>query len=220
MSNSTANTDGTLRRWRGALGSCVLLYPLVMHLLIVYDMLAIALLGLTLMSLIAAVPALLDSRNRWQALPYVFIALAAFVALMSGTDFALYFPSVVFNLVFAVAFGRTLRAGETPMIERFMHLHHSEKMHPGLVRYARQLTYMWAVCCATMALTAALLGIFTSLETWSLFANVINYAVIVVLFIGQFVVGYIRYRVLTPTQIVSTAARVARRAASGAPGNR
>jgi uncharacterized membrane protein len=106
------------------------------------------------------------------------------------------------------------------MIERFMRLHHGDQMPPALIRYARQLTYIWTACCGAMAVTAAVLAIFTSLEAWSLFANVIAYAIIGVLFLGQFIYGYYRFRALTPTQIMPTAARMARRAASGAPGHR
>jgi uncharacterized membrane protein len=221
MSNNTANTDGALAvRRRRVLGSAVLLYPLLMHFLIVHGMHGAALLGLMAISLTAAAFALLDEKQRLQALPYLLIAMAAGVGLAAGNAFALYLPSIVFNLVFAGAFARTLRMGDVPMIERFMRLHHGDQMSPELVRFARQLTYVWAAFCAAMAAVSAALVVFTSLETWSLFANVINYALIAVLFIGQFVYGYLRHRAIAPTQIVPTAARMARRAASGGPSHR
>jgi uncharacterized membrane protein len=222
MSNKPANPDAARAkvRRRRVLSSCVLLYPLLMHVLIVYQLQGAALLGLAAVGLTATVVAVLDGDGWQQALPYLVIAVAAGAALAAGNAFALYLPSIVVNLVFAGTFARTLRAGDTPMIERFMRLHHGEQMVPELVRYARQLTYIWAAFCAVMAITSAVLMIFTSLEAWSLFANVINYALVAALFIGQFVYGYLRYRAIAPAQIVPTAARMARRAASGGPGNR
>jgi uncharacterized membrane protein len=220
MSNNTVSTNAALQRWRRALGSAVLLYPLAMHVFIVYELQAVALLGLAAISIAAAVFAWLDSGGRIQALPYLFIAAAAGTGLASGGEFALYLPSIVFNLVFAGVFGRTLRTGDIPMVERFMRVHHGENLVPELVRYARQLTVTWTVFCTVMALTSAVLMIFTSLETWSLFANVVNYVLIAALFIGQFVYGYVRYRAIAPMQIMPTAARVARRVTAGSSGRR
>ncbi|HKQ30129.1 MAG TPA: hypothetical protein VJS66_02490 [Burkholderiales bacterium] len=222
MSNSIASTDGAyaLQRWRRVFGVGVVLYPLAMHVLIVYGQLSMALFGLALVSLIAGVFALSDSRGKLQALSYALIAVAAAVGLVSGRDFAFYLPSIVFNLFFASVFALTLRSGETPMVERFMRVHHGEDMVPELVRFARHLTCLWAVFCIVMSITSAVLAVFASLEAWSLFANVINYALIVLLFIGQFVYGFLRHRALTPTEIVPTAARTAARMARRAASHR
>lgn len=218
MSNSIVNPDIMLQRWHRVFCSGVLLYPIVMHVMIVYDLLGAALLGLAAISMVAAVFALLNPRGRMQALPYLFIAAAVGAGFLSGNQFAVYLPSIVFNVFFASAFAYTLRTGDTPMIERFMRAHHGEQMGPELVRYARQLTYAWVMVCAVLALTSAVLAIFASLEIWSLFANVVSYAVVAALFIGQFIYGYFRHRAIAAMQIVPMAARVARRMTAGTPG--
>jgi len=208
MSNKTANTDGAaLRHWRRAFSAGVLLYPLVMHVLIVYGRLAPALFGLMLISLVAGIFSLSDPYGKPQALCYVLVAVSAGIGLVSDREFAFYLPSIVFSLLIAGAFANTLRVGETPMIERFMRLQHGDDMPPALVRYARQLTVIWSVFCVAMALTSAVLAIFASLEAWSFFANVINYLLIVLLFIGQFIYGFLRHQALRPAEIVPTAAR-------------
>jgi uncharacterized membrane protein len=213
MSSSSVSTERAAPRWQRVLGNSVLLYPLVMHFLIVHDHLAAALAGLAAMGLVAAAAALQQVSGRLQALLYLAIATAALVCLGAGIELALYLPPIVFNLMFALGFARTLRPGAVPMVERFMRLHHGEELSPALHRYARRLTLAWTALFVAGALTAILLAVFASIESWSLFANVINYLLIAALFIGQFVYGYFRYRALRARQIVPTAMRMARRAA-------
>lgn len=217
MSSSTANPERAAPRWQRVLGNSVFFYPLLMHFLIVEDQLAAALVGLAAMSLFAAVVALRQPRGWVQALPCGLIALVALTGLGGGHAYALYLPPVVFSLMFAVAFGRTLQSGVTPMIERFMRVHHGDGMTPTLVVYARQLTILWVSLFIAIAVVSIGLALFASLETWSLFANVIDYALVAALFFGQFIYGYLRHGVVDgPSQIVSTALRVARRAVRSA----
>jgi uncharacterized membrane protein len=196
-----------------ALGNSVFLYPLLMHFLIVNDQLAFALIGLAATSLVAAVLSLQQPHARLQAFLYFALAGAALAGLGGANSLALYLPPVVFNLMFAAIFGRTLRAGETPLIQRFMRIYHGDAMPGPVVAYARQLTWIWTVLFVLAALTGAALAALADLETWSLFANVVNYALIAVLFVGQFVYGAWRFRLLQPTQIVPTLLGVAQRAA-------
>jgi uncharacterized membrane protein len=212
MSSSSASTEHAAPRWQRVLGNGVFLYPPLMHFLIVNDQLATALAGLAAVSLLAAVAVLLQ-QGRLQALLYLAIAAAALVSLGAGLELALYLPPVIFNLIFALAFAQTLRVGAVPMVERFMRLHHGTDMAAALRRYARRLTIAWTGLFAAGAFTAVLLAVFASIESWSLFANLINYLLIAALFVGQFVYGYFRYRVMRWRQIVPTAVRVARRAA-------
>jgi len=214
MSSSSASTERAgATRWRRLLGNSVFLYPLLMHVLIVNGQVAAALLGLAAMALLAAASALQQPQGRAPALLYAAIAVAALISLGAGLELALYLPPVAFNLMFALVFARTLRAGAVPMIEHFMRLHHGHDMPPELRGYARRLTIVWTALFAAGALTALLLAVFAPLEMWSLFANVINYLLIALLFIGQFVFGYFRYRAMRARQIVPTVVRMARRAA-------
>jgi len=218
MSSNTASPErGTALRWLRAIGNSVFLYPLLMHVLIVNDHVALALAGLGAMSLIAAVMSLHQPHARVHTSLYLLMAVAAFVGLGGGNEFALYLPPVVFNLMFAAIFGLTLRPGATPLIERFMRLYHGESMPVAATHYARQLTIVWTTAFLASALTATLLAVFADIEVWSLFANVVNYILIAVLFVGQFVYGYLRYDMLRPTQILPAVLRMAHRAARRNP---
>jgi uncharacterized membrane protein len=184
-----------------------------MHWLIVRGMFTPALAGLALVCLVSCVLLAFDRRGWFEVSAYGLIALTALVGLWSGRTFALYLPPVVLNLLFALAFSRTLRAGATPLIERSMRLHHGDNLSPAAVRYGRQLTWVWTIFFVASALLATLLAVFAPLEVWSLFANFLNYLLVAVLFVGQFVYGYLRHGTMRPTQILPMALRVARRGA-------
>ena len=67
-----------------------------------------------------------------------------------------YLPSLVL-LWLAVFFGRTLRAGEMPLIERVARVG-KPGLSPPLCRYARTLTALWCAYFVVAAIAAALAG--------------------------------------------------------------
>lgn len=218
MSSSTGSTDRDAggRRWRRILGNSVFFYPLLMHWLIVRGMFAHALAGLAMVCLVSSVLLAFERRSWLEVSAYGLIAATALVGLRSGQTFALYLPPVVLNLLFALAFSRTLRAGAMPLIERSMRLHHDDNLSAAAIRYGRQLTWIWIGFFVASALLATLLAVFAPLEVWSLFANFLNYLLVAVLFIGQFVYGYLRHDTMRLAQVLPMALRVARRGASTA----
>ena len=97
------------------------------------------------------------------------------------------------------------RAGEVPLVERLARvMHEADKVTPEIVAYARSVTVAWTLLMSamgllnlTLALIAApdgvllLMGIqppFTvPVETWSLFANFLNYVIVGVFFIAEYI---------------------------------
>jgi uncharacterized membrane protein len=109
------------------------------------------------------------------------------------------------NLALCWLFGRTLAAGREPMIARFARLERGEPLPDDLARYARRLTVAWAVFFATMAAISLALAAWGPLAVWSLFTNVINYALVALFFVGEYVVRRLRfrhYRHLSPIEVV------------------
>jgi uncharacterized membrane protein len=79
-----------------------------------------------------------------------------------------YLPPLVL-LWLAFFFGRTLRAGQTPLIERIARQGNPD-MPPALRRYTRWLTAIWCayfVIAAALTATASLGYAATSLVVWS-----------------------------------------------------
>ena len=113
---------------------------------------------------------------------------------------------VAFIALVAWTFGRTLRAGRTPLVTRMMlALERDAAMpiDPRQLGYTRRLTVVWSATLGLLALANLVLalvavprGLLASLgiaapfmvtETqWSWFANLLNYGLIGGLFIGEF----------------------------------
>ena len=91
---------------------------------------------------------------------------------------------LVINLFLLFQFGRTLLPGCEPLIVRYCRIALGT-VPADVQRYARRLTTLWSAVFLFMAVECAVLAEFSSVETWSLFANVLNYIIIVALFVGE-----------------------------------
>src|SRR6267142_48475 len=65
---------------------------------------------------------------------------------------------------------------------------------PDLARYTRYSTVVWTAFFVIMAAVAAALAALARPEIWSLFANGIDYLLVGVLFVGEYVFRRVRYR--------------------------
>lgn len=171
-----------------------ILYPLAVHLAIIAHASAVAvalLLTMTSLHLYYRLPNLRHSLWAWT---YIAVALAGALSLALGAVGALYLPPVLVNLVLTILFARTLRAGHTPLIERFMRLEYAGAPPPALCRYGRQLTFLWSGFFAASALMASALAVFAPLALWSLWVNILNFVLIALIYVAQYAYLYWRYR--------------------------
>jgi uncharacterized membrane protein len=179
-----------MHRWasRGGLAVVFLLaYPLLTHAAITTGL---AYLAWTAWLCIAALVAL-SFPAPWGLAGFALLAAAP---LVTGTDVLLKLPPVIINLALAVWFGRTLAPGEEPMISWFARLVRGTEVPADLARYTRWSTIVWTAFFASMAAVAAALAVLAAPETWSLFANGIDYLLVGALFVGEYVFRRVRYR--------------------------
>jgi uncharacterized membrane protein len=108
------------------------------------------------------------------------LALCGF-DLASGRAHAMYLPPIVMNAFFLALFGGSLLPGHEPLITRFARVLMNEN-DAGTRRYTRQVTTLWTAFFAAQLLANAALALFAPVEVWSLFANLLNYLFIAVLF--------------------------------------
>jgi uncharacterized membrane protein len=126
--------------------------------------------------------------------------LAAGIAVLLGAtvqyapQILLFAPPVIINAALAVFFGASLRTGREPVISVFARLEQGGDLPPDLACHARSVTWIWTLLLAAMATLTMALAIWAPLETWSLFANVVNYALIAALFIGEYLYRRVRFR--------------------------
>jgi uncharacterized membrane protein len=179
-----------MHRWapRHALGVLLLLsYPVLTHAAVTTGL---AYLAWTAWLCIAAL-VYLSFPGQWGLAGFALLAAAP---LAADPDALLKFPPVVINLALAVWFGRTLAPGEEPMISWFARLARGTELPPDLARYARRSTLMWTAFFVSMASAAAALAVLATPRTWSLFANGIDYLLVGVLFVGEYLFRRVRYR--------------------------
>lgn len=187
--------------------------PLVLHLAIVWDSRPL------LAGFVALLAAGLAIGGRARGLPAWAVAAAALavvgLALLDRrtvAQLAHAWPVVVY-LGVAWAFGRTLRRGRMPLVERMARLvDRGESMPEELVRYTRALTWVWTLVPLGLAAASIGLALFASAATWSLFANVLGYAALLALFFAEYPYRIRRYPQYPHTNPLAVAVRLARRA--------
>ena len=106
----------------------------------------------------------------------------------------LYVPPVAINLALFAFFARTLRQGCEPLVSRFARIERGGQLAPDLARYTRNLTWAWAGFFVLMAAISATLAVTGPLAAWSLFSNILNYLLVVLFFILEYVYRRARYR--------------------------
>lgn len=123
------------------------------------------------------------------AIAVLLVAIALYVP-----QILLYAPPVVLNAAVAAYFGASLRAGREPLISAFARMEHDGVLPPDLASHARLVTWLWTLLPAAMALIAAGLALWAPLEIWSLFTNLVAYALVATLFIGEYLYRRLRFR--------------------------
>jgi uncharacterized membrane protein len=114
-----------------------------------------------------------------------------------------------------VTFGRSLRAGRTPLVTGFARLVHST-MTPALDSYTRAVTWAWTIYFGSMASLSLLLFWLAPVAVWSAFATLLGIPLLALMFIGEYAVRCI---VLPPSDRAGPieAIRAYRRSSSGGP---
>lgn len=166
--------------------------------------------GLTIASVAILAAAILfkplteGRRPAWLVLPVV---VAALIGLwhIDAASLVLFLPPVLLNVFLAWLFGHTLARGSTPLIERLVRLLQppGEPPESAVIRYAGRLTRVWAAlfvmlatvnlglaACVTPGGLLETIGMQAPLpisrNTWSLFANVLNYAIVAAFFLLEY----------------------------------
>lgn len=85
-----------------------------------------------------------------------------------------------------LAFGRSLRAGQVPMVSRLAAPAHGGELSPALRRYTRQVTWAWTLYFAAICMVS--LGLFwlAPVAVWSVFANLLNLPLLILMFAAEY----------------------------------
>jgi len=96
------------------------------------------------------------------------------------------------NLLLLWYFARTLRSGSESLITRLARRVHGT-LAPEMAVFTRRVTVAWSVFFAGQVVVSGLLLALAPLEAWSMFINLINLPLIVLMFAGEYLYRTIRY---------------------------
>lgn len=160
-------------------------YPLLVHVALVF----------AVPRLLFIAPMLFLAGVCWQGLVnrnkrawLVFSLLCAGIALLEYLDLTLYLlflPPVIIPLLLLFIFGRTLVSGREPLITAIGEAARGP-LSMAMRSYTRGLTQLWCLVFVAMIVWSAILPWLEQPELWSWFTNIINYGVVGVLFVCEF----------------------------------
>ncbi len=131
------------------------------------------------------------TRSRHKALwSFVLFAAGGAIYLLEyqerwGLAAAYGIPHAAVYLFLLWFFGRTLRPGTEPLVTRLARRVHGT-LPPELETYTRTLTATWCVFFVAQVVISALLFMFSSLDRWSLFINLLNFPLVVLMFVSEY----------------------------------
>ncbi len=166
-----------------ALGLAV--YAVAAHLGLAYETPLPAILLLCTLTGIGAVHAFRD-RSVGRAL--LLTAASCLVVLFAAGgrgQLAIYLPPLLITLSLFLLFAGSLRPGQTPLVTGLARLLEGD-LPPDVAHYTRRVTIAWALFLALMNGELWLLALLAPAELWSLFANFINYILLLLFFAGEY----------------------------------
>ncbi len=107
----------------------------------------------------------------------------------------------VLNLFLLGFFGRTLLPGREPLVTQISRRVNGEVV-PEIARYTRHVTIAWCGFFAGQVVVSALLYFFEALSVWSLFINVLNLPLLILMFVGEYAYRIVRYPEHSRTSIL------------------
>ena len=94
-------------------------------------------------------------------------------------------PHAAIYLFLLWFFGHTLWRAKEPLVTRLARRVHGT-LPPEMQAYTRCVTIAWCVFFAAQIVISALLFEFASLNAWSLFVSVLNFPLLVLMFVGEY----------------------------------
>jgi uncharacterized membrane protein len=178
-------------RW-AAIASACLAYAVLSHLAAAdpHPDLWDAAVAMAPLVLLAGVLAWRSPHRRWMltlclAGAAVLYAVSAWLVQHYNWVFLLQHAGI--QALLGLAFARTLRAGQIPMVSRFAAVIHGP-LSPALARYTRQVTWAWTLYFTVMTGLSLLLFWLAPVAVWSAFANLLNLPLLILMFAAEYVV--------------------------------
>jgi uncharacterized membrane protein len=172
-------------------------YPILTHLAIAQNKFELA---LFLLVIIAGLLLLTRSKQTGENTNIFFeltlwmgmTIFAVCIILVDATRVTLYLPPILLISFFTINFAKSLLPGQEPLITKIARVIFQED-GPEMVVYNRRVTWLWTGFLGFLLIQTIGLSLFSSIELWSLFTNVLNYLFMGLLFIIEYIYRQFRF---------------------------
>lgn len=167
-------------------------YIVLVHLAVVYQAPLLQWLALVLLCVIPQYGALRAGRWRhWLLLALLAAGLYA-LTRAGGGIYALFLPPIALPGMLLVIFAGSLRPGRVPVVAKVAEAT-AGPLDAGRARHCRQVTWAWVILLAAQVIAAIVLAVFGPLWLWSAVTNFVNYLLMGLLFVLEYVIRRLRF---------------------------
>lgn len=164
------------------------LYPVIAHIAVIFDhpVFAVIYLGLLISGMI------IDRLWLYHKLLLILVLSGLWCLFVVFIKYDLiniiFIPPVLFSGMACYMFARSLWGNRDPFITAIAKRVYQKKMTEKIYLYTRYCTIFWAVVTGIICIESIMLALFAPLYIWSLFCNILNYIILVVCFVTEYVV--------------------------------
>ncbi|MEN8166503.1 MAG: hypothetical protein ABFR65_03380 [Pseudomonadota bacterium] len=176
-------------------------YPITLHLTIIQGHTHAAVWILLVISLAHSLLVFSSGRHALAEMLVPAVAMLAVISLFLNDATILFLPPILIASSLLFLFGRTLLPGEEALISQLARRLEGEG-DEAVLRYTRKLTWIWCLFFAAMLIESVVLALFAPIEIWSLFTNLINYLLMVGLFLVELLYRAVRFRRLPSPGVI------------------
>lgn len=115
----------------------------------------------------------------------IWVTADFWTTLLTQLDWIYLIQHVAANSMLCWFFLQTLFGGRTPAITVIARTIHPD-MPESVERYTRKVTVAWAIFFAMQVLVSLVIFYVASIETWSMFANILNWPMVVLMFACEY----------------------------------
>lgn len=112
--------------------------------------------------------------------------LVLWSTLLARLDWIYLIQHIACNVMLCWFFAQTLFGDRTPIITTLARTIHPD-MPDDVVRYTRKVTIAWAIFFAMQVVVSLIIFYVASIETWSMFANILNWPLVILMFVVEYI---------------------------------
>lgn len=166
----------------------VVAYPFVVHISVLQGDLASPAIYLSILLFGFALVNIVHKHLIMAVTALIIFGIILTLIIMRKESWVIYSVPVVIQLSLAYAFGHTLFHGRVALVTQIATKMRGQELDARAIDYTRVVTWIWTVLFIGIAIECVLLSNFASHKTWSLFANLLNYLIIIAMFVVEYIV--------------------------------